>query len=358
MPSVEELRVRGEIGGRTVQIARDGSVTCAEYDPVPLPDGAVRIRTVRSAVSPGTESTFLGRDASNVHLAKHWNPELRVFEPGAPSVTYPIAFGYRAAGTVVESRSDEVAVGSRVWGNWRHTELVAMPGTQAAGQLLPDGLGWDDAVDIGQMGPICVNAVAYAAGEQRGHPAVVFGAGPIGLITAQVARIDGAGPVVVVDRLPGRLRIAGELGFEVTQAADGVDVAAALKRRFGADGLPVAFECSGALPALHEASRTVARRGAVVAVGFYQGGATPLLLGEEFHHNAVRLVSAQIGNPHGALTRRDLQLRTLELVRDGRLVLGGLPRLTVPVEAAADGFGALRRPDEVLQVAFDYADTR
>jgi NADPH:quinone reductase-like Zn-dependent oxidoreductase len=354
MPALEELRASGEIGGRTVQIVADGSVECVTYEPAPLDPGAVRVRTNRSAVSPGTEATFLGRDASNVHLAKRWNPDVRLFETGPPSVTYPIPFGYRAAGTVVDSAAPAVPVGSRVWGNWRHTELVALPAEVAAHQLVPDELTWDDAVDIGQMGPICVNASEFGAGQQVGRPAVVFGAGPIGLLTAQVVRASGARPVVVVDRLPSRLSIAAELGLETVAAGDGSDVAGVIKRRFGADGVPVAWECSGAVAALNDAIRTVARKGCVVAVGFYQGGAAGLMLGDEFHHNGVRIACAQIGNPYGNLTRRDLQLRTLELVSAGRLVLGGLPRLTLPVERAADGFAALRRPDEVLQVAFAY----
>ena len=354
MPSIDELRALGEIGGRTVQIESDGTVACVTYEAAPLAPDAVRVQTVRSAVSPGTEATYLGRDASNVHLAKRWNDELRLFEAGAPSVSYPIPFGYRAAGVVVESPSDNRLIGARVWGNWRHTELTSMPAIQADAQRMPDGLAWADGVDIGQMGPICINAAEFGAGEQVGHAAVVFGAGPIGLITAQAARISGASPVVVVDRLATRLEIAAGLGLDVLEASAETDVAALLKRRFGADGIPVAWECSGALPALHEAIRTVARKGRVVAVGFYQGGATPLLLGEEFHHNGVHVVSGQIGNPYGTLTRRDLQLRTLELVLDGRLTLGGLPRLTLSVERAATGYEALKRPDEVLQVDFSY----
>ena len=354
MPAIDELRVRGEIGGRTVQIEADGSVASVAYEPAPLAAGAVRVRTVRSAISPGTEATFLGRDASNVTLAKHWNEGLRIFEAGRPDVSYPLAFGYRAVGVVELSPSGEVAVGSRVWGNWRHTELVSMPLEQAAAQLLPDGLSWSDGVDVGQMGPICINAAEFGAGEQVGRPAVVFGAGPIGLITAQAVRVGGAAAVVVVDRLPSRLEIAARLGLDGLEASDGTDVAAALKRRFGADGIPVVWECSGALSALNEAIRTVARKGLVVAVGFYQGGASPLMLGEEFHHNGVRIACGQIGNPAGTLTRRDLQLRTLELVLSGQLVLGGLPRTTMRMEDAAAGFDALKRPGEVLQVELVY----
>ena len=354
MPTVDQLRAQGEIGGRTVQIEADGLVVCTAYEPAPLMAGTVRVRTVRSAISPGTEATFLGRNASNVSLAKHWNERLRLFDAGRPDVTYPIVFGYRAVGVVEESASGDVPVGSRVWGNWRHTELVSMPVEQAAAQLLPDGLSWGDGVDIGQMGPICINAGEFGAGEQVGRPAVVFGAGPIGLITAQAVRISGAATVVVVDRLPSRLEVAASLGLDVLELSAATDVAAEVKGRFGADGIPVVWECSGALPALNEAIRTVARRGLVVAVGFYQGGASPVMLGEEFHHNGVRIACGQIGNPAGTLTRRDLQLRTLELAVSGRLVLGGLPRISVPVEDAASGFDALKRPDEVLQVELAY----
>lgn len=357
MAAIDELLARGEIGGRTIQIESAGTVGCVTYEPARLAPDAVRIRTVRSAVSPGTEATYLGRDASNVHLVKRWNNELRLFEPGVPSVSYPMPFGYRAAGVVVESSSDNRLIGARVWGNWRHTELTSMPASQAAAQLMPDEMEWSDGVDIGQMGPICINAVEFGAREQVGRAAVVFGAGPVGLITAQAARISGASPVVVVDRLVSRLEIAAGLGLDVLEASAETDVAASLKRRFGVDGVPVAWECAGALRALHEAIRTVARKGRVVAVGFYQGGATQLLLGEEFHHNGVHVVSGQIGNPFGTLTRRDLQMRTLELVLDGRLTLGGLPRLLLAVGEAAAGYQALKRPDEVLQVEFSYDDS-
>lgn len=354
MATIEELVARGDIGGRTVQIVASGAVECARYEPAPLAEGFVRIRTVRSAISTGTEMTFYGRDASNVYLHKRWNDELRLFEQAEASASYPIAFGYRAAGEVVESAGTGVPLGTRVYGNWKHTELTAMPAERALRQQLPHGLTWDDGVDIGQMGPICVNAVAFAGDEHRGQPVVVFGAGPVGLITAQVAAADGA-VVHVVDRIPARLAIARDLGLESVEAAAGVDVAAALKRRLGAEAIAVAWECTGSTAALHEAIRTVRRQGLVVAVGFYQGEASGLRLGDEFHHNGIRVVSGQIGNIHRSTSLDALRARTIDLARSGPLRLGQLPRVTVPVERVADAFDALTRPGEVLQTALDYS---
>jgi threonine dehydrogenase-like Zn-dependent dehydrogenase len=345
---------RGEIGGRTVQLTESGEAECISYEPAPLPDGHVRIRTVRSAISSGTEMTFYGKGATNVYLHKRWNEELRLFEPGSVSVSYPLVIGYRSAGEVVESRSPALPTGARVYGSWRHTELTSLPGEVAASQKLPEGLTWDDGVDMAQMGPICVNAVTHGEGEQAGGPAVIFGAGVVGLLTAQIVRATGAGPVHVVDRLSQRLEVAASLGFETVDAAGVDDVAVTLKRRHGSEGIPVVWECTGATRALHEAVRVVRRRGTVVAVGFYQGEAVGLDLGEEFHHNGVRIVCGQIGNIHPGQTWQSLRSASIGLGLTGQVVFGGLPRLTLPVEEAASGFAALQRPGSVLQVALTY----
>jgi NADPH:quinone reductase-like Zn-dependent oxidoreductase len=351
--AVDAAVARGEIGGRTVQIVGSGAVECHSYEPAPLGDGQVRVRTVRSAISPGTEMTFYGKDASNVYLHKQWNEELRLFEPGAPSAEYPLTFGYRAAGEVIESRSPDVAVGHRVYGNWRHTEFTAMPAQRALEQALPAGLSWDDAVDIGQMGPICVNAAAFGEREHGGGPVVVFGAGPIGLITAQIVAAGGA-QVLVVDRIPERLAIARDLGLEFVEAADGVDVAATLKRRFGSEGIAVAWECTGSTLALHEAIRVVRRQGLVVGAGFYQREGRGLFLGDEFHHNGIRLTCGQIGNIHASHTWPSLRQRVIDLALSGQVKLGTLPRQHFRVEEAAAAFDALTRPADVLQSSLTY----
>lgn len=353
MTTVDQMLARGEIGGRTVQIVDTGDVECRTYEPPALQDGQVRLRTIRSAISPGTEMTFYGRSASNVHLHRAWNEELRLFEEGKPSKDYPVVFGYRAAGEVIESRSSDVRLGFRVYGNWRHTEFTSMPADQAQSQALPQVLSWDDGVDVGQMGPICVNAVAFAESEFRGAPAVVFGAGPVGLLTAQIVKAEGAERVYAVDRISSRLEIASSLGLEPVDA-NGADIAALLKRRHGSEGIPVAFECSGSSAALHEAIRAVKRRGLVVAVGFYQNDAIGLRLGEEFHHNGIRMVCGQIGNIHPSFDWPSLRARVIELAQSRRVVFGGLPRTFVRVEDAAIGMEALTHRDRVLQVSLTY----
>jgi threonine dehydrogenase-like Zn-dependent dehydrogenase len=335
-----------------VRILETGEVDCHTYPVAPLADGTVRVRSARTAISPGTELTYLGRNATNPYLHRRWDPVLRLFVDGSPSVGYPIVFGYRAAGVVVESRSDRVREGTRVFGKWRHTEFTTVAEAEADAQLLPAELSFDDGVDLAQMLPIALNAVAFAEGRHAGGPAVVFGCGPIGLLVGQVARATGANAVYAIDRIASRLEIARSLGFEPV-AANG-DVAARLKHDLGADAFAVAFECTGSVAALGEAVRVVRRRGTVVAVGFYQGDAIGLRLGEEFHHNGIEIRSGQIGNLHPSFDARSLRARSVELARTGTVVLGGLPRKELPVEDARAAFDALRRPAEVLQVVFRY----
>ena len=348
---MEEMASRGEIGGRTVQIAASG-IECATYPIAPLAEGQVRIRTHLSAISSGTEATFLGPKASNPYLRRRWNATLRVFDEGEPTHTFPFTFGYRAVGTIVESNSPHAPAGLRVWGNWKHTEYTTLPGDLAAAHILPEPLQWADGVDIAQMGPIALNAVDFAEGAHVGKPAVVFGGGPVGIMTAQIVHAQGGEPVYLVDLLPSRLRLAAQLGLEPVNAG-GIDVAD-LKRKHGSEGIPVAWECSGSHVALNNAIRVVRRKGTVVAVGFYQGDAIGLRLGDEFHHNGVKLVSAQIGNPYVDNGREALAERILAMALAGELVLGGLPRTQMPVEEAAAGFAALVHSDEVFQVELNF----
>jgi NADPH:quinone reductase-like Zn-dependent oxidoreductase len=349
----DRLAERGEIGGRTVRVTESGAVECHVYPLGPLAPGMVRVRTELSVISPGTEMTYIGRDASNPYLHKAWDPELRIFTPGTPTQDHPIVFGYRASGTIDASSDAVLPPGTRVFGRWRHTEFTTLSIADARAQLLPKELSFEDGADLAQMLPIAVNAVAYAEERHAGAATVVFGCGPVGLILAQVARATGATTVYAVDRLPQRLAIAKSLGLVPIDAA-GEDVSLKLKREHGADGIPVAFECTGSARALNEAIRVVRRRGTVVAVGFYQGEAAGLFLGDEFHHNGVEVRSGQIGNLHPRWEIGALRAFGVDLARRGAVVLGGLPRTTFRVEEAAEAFEALRRPADVLQARLSY----
>jgi len=85
----------------------------------------------------------------------------------------------------------------------------------------------------------------------------------------------------------------------------------------------------------------------VVAAGFYQGPATALALGEEFHHNRIELRCSQISGVAPQLSYRwneeRLQRTVMELAAAGRLELERLVTSVLPAERAAEAFELLDR---------------
>lgn len=110
--------------------------------------------------------------------------------------------------------------------------------------------------------------LAARAGIEPGSLAVVFGPGPIGLVTAIGCQSYGAGRVMLVG-LPEdeeRLAIARRWGMETYHAQDPAFHEALMAATDGL-GPDTVFEASGSPAALKQALRLVRRDGTVYAVG-------------------------------------------------------------------------------------------
>ena len=119
---------------------------------------------------------------------------------------------------------------------------------------------------------VCLHAVARA-GDIQGRKVVLFGAGPIGLLTLLSAKLAGASEVAVVDIAAAPLAFASRLGADHvvdTSAGDSELKGLAAARQFD-----VAFEISGTPAGLAAAIATVRRGGTVVQVGNLPGGQVP-----------------------------------------------------------------------------------
>jgi 2-desacetyl-2-hydroxyethyl bacteriochlorophyllide A dehydrogenase len=325
----------------------------------------VRVRTIYSGISAGTELTAYR--GSNVYLNKRWDADRRLFVPGEHSVTYPISgWGYSEVGKVVEVGGETTlapdgfpALGDIVYGVWGHRSEAVLPAGQLAGQVLPEGLDPIVGVFI-RVGAIALNAV-LAADLHVTESVVVSGQGVIGLLATRLSVLSGA-KVIAVDRIERRRAAARRFGAAHSiSPASGEDVAVAVRGLTGV-GADVAIELSGAYPALHEAIRSVQPGGRVVAAGFYQGSATGLDLGEEFHHNRVSVVASQIGGLPTALSNRwdgaRLHRTIVDLVAAGRLDVASLVTHVVPIREADLAYRLLdEEPTEALQVVLDFRTT-
>jgi 2-desacetyl-2-hydroxyethyl bacteriochlorophyllide A dehydrogenase len=324
---------------------------------MPLPPGHVRVRTLYSGISAGTELTLYR--GTNPHLDRRFDPERRLFVDGSTVHAYPnTVWGYSEVGQVVElgAGADPALLGVVVWGLWGHNGEVVLPVEKVEGRVLPAGLD-PLAGTFARVGAVALNAV-LAADVHIGETVAVFGQGVLGLIATQLAVGSGA-TVVAVDGIAARREQA--LRFGASEVLDPVtdDVAERIKDLTGGRGADVSIEISGSYRALHEAIRSSATGGRVVAAGFYQGDGLGLRLGEEFHHNRVQLVSSQISSaPQGIAQRwspERLHRTVVELVAAGRIDVLALVSHVVPAALAADAYALLDTdPAAALQVVLDF----
>lgn len=133
---------------------------------------------------------------------------------------------------------------------------------------IPSPLSFEEA-STAQPLAVSLHAVVDNCKVRPGDLVVVFGPGIIGLSAAQIARLLGAGKVVVVglDRDEGmRLPTARELGF-ATVNGERFDIRDKLRELAGGKRADVVIECSGDHHAIFDGLTIIARGGRMTIIG-------------------------------------------------------------------------------------------
>lgn len=185
---------------------------------------------------------------------------------------------------------------------------------------VPDSMS-DEAAAL--IEPLSVGVwAARRAGVAPGSRVLVAGAGPIGLVTAQMSGVFGAREVVVSDPSPHRREAALRFGATAVIDGSGGDGSG----NDGGDGFDAFIDCSGAAAAVVAGVRAVRRAGTVVLVGM---GADEVAL------------------PVDVLQRRELHLTgtfryantwplAIDLVSRGRVDVDGLVTARLPLERVVE----------------------
>lgn len=328
------------------------------YDDPPLQPDEVRIRTLYSGISAGTELTLYR--GTNPYLSKRWDESRRLFlDAAGTSLTYPVTnLGYEEVGEIVEVGAEvkDVAVGAHVFGTWGHRTHHVAPLSYVIPRLMPPGAEPIFGI-FSHLGAIALNGVHDAA-IRLGDTVAIFGLGALGQIVALMARRSGA-RVIAVDLHDSRLAMVKTLGADIVLNAGREPVAERIKDLTGGRGADVCIEVSGSTAALNEAIRAVAYSSRVVALGFFQGEASQLYLGEEFHHNRINLVCSQISGVAPELKHRWDKLRlwqsAVRLQAEGVLDLRPIITHRAPFTEAAGLFESLdQRPNEVVLAVMEF----
>lgn len=220
----------------------------------------------------------------------------RIYQLGTSKQKYPLTLGHEFSGTVVAvgADADPALVGQRgaffplipcrecdmcrieqyvmcrdydYLGSRRDggfAEYVAIPSDWF---FVPSSNPDTSLVALSMVEPACVAQHAIRrSGISAGQSIVIFGAGPIGLLTARWASIFGAAKIMLVDVDDSKVAFAREHGFEAINSRT-TDVAKAFKAFNNGREADVAIEGTGFGSALENAIAAVRAMGTVVMLG-------------------------------------------------------------------------------------------
>jgi len=272
---------RGEI--RPVEVAEPGP-------------GQVRVRTLRSGVSRGTE-TLVFRGAVP---ADQWEQMRAPHQDG--DFPGPVKYGYLSVGVVEAGDSD--LLGRTVFCLHPHQTAYVVPAADVT--LVPDQVPAARAVLAGTV-ETALNAL-WDAGPLLGDRIAVIGAGMVGSCVARlVAGIPGA-EVVLADVDPTRAEVAAALGVAFAHP----------------DDVPgdrdLVLHASASAAGLQRSLEVLSPDGEVIDLSWYGDRPVTLELGGAFHSGRLRIRGSQVGEV--ALSRRHRRTRgerlalALDLLRD------------------------------------------
>ena len=195
----------------------------------------------------------------------------------------------------------------------------------------------DRAALIGCAVTTGVGAVVHTARVSPGETVAVIGCGGIGLATINGAAIAGAGRIIAIDRVPGKLELARKFGAtDVINAAD-VDAVEAV-RELTRGGVHHAFEAIGLKQTAEQAFSMLRRGGTATVIGMIAPGVKIEIKGTDF------LAEKRIQGSMMGSNRFPVDMpRLVDFYLSGKLKLDELISRRMPLESINEAFDELRR---------------
>jgi L-iditol 2-dehydrogenase len=231
-----------------------------------------------------------------------------------------------------------------------YAELVAVPQIALKNLFrIPDGLSDEHATFADPLSDaICGHKDIRIGLDDQ---VAVIGAGPVGTAHAAIARLEGAGQVMMLETAASRLDLARDIlgddrmRYIDTSGADGIAAVRSATEDIGADVVIVA--CSSDI-AQEQAMEMAAPRGRVLFFGGLPKGTTHM----RFPSNILHYQEVQV---HGSYASRHRdQVHALDMLAKD---IGGLRSVVsevVPLDDAPTAFGRIKA-GEVLKIVVDPA---
>lgn len=141
---------------------------------------------------------------------------------------------------------------------------------------LPKGVGFAEGTLFEPLA-IVLHSMKFAQ-PRPGESAVVFGAGPIGLLTVAVLRMSGAGRIWSVEPVASRRELARAMGADVVLDSK-PDAVATIKRDTAGRGVDMVFDCAAKDGTLNQCLHVASNAARVMYTGIPSEISIPL----DFH---------------------------------------------------------------------------
>jgi len=284
--------------------------------------------------------------------------DIHAYHGKHPFISTPIVLGHEFSGVQTETGAHVVVEPSLVCGKcyncrtgrYNICNALKVIGCQSDGAFaeyiavpmnkvfrIPEEMNFEEAALV-EPAAVGVHA-ARQAGVRQKDRIVIFGAGPIGLMTLQASRALGAGEVTVADFSKVRLELAKQLGADYVVDVAEADLVKWVQKNFGPDGIDKVFECVGGSQqtTLKQAIELTRKGTRITVVGVFPGS-IPVEM-SLLQDREIELV--------GSLMYRGEDFPTaINLIHRGKIDAKRLISKVFPMDKVSDAFELLERERE------------
>ena len=208
---------------------------------------------------------------------------------------------------------------------------------------IPDSMTFDEGSFIEPLA--CVVRAQRFAGLTEGQTVLVMGSGISGLLHIQLARTRGAARIVATDISDFRLTAAVQFGADAT--IHGTEDVPTQVRGLN-DGRPadVVIVCTGAMPAIQQAIKSVDRGGTLLFFAPTAAGIDVPIPLFDYWRDEISVLTSYAG------TGEDLK-ESLELIRAHKMRVSEMVTHRLPLAEAGRGFQLTASGQDSIKVILD-----
>lgn len=208
---------------------------------------------------------------------------------------------------------------------------------------IPESMTFDEGSFIEPLA--CVVRAQRFARSGAGQTVLVIGSGISGLLHIQLAKARGAARVIATDISEFRLNAATQFGADATIHGS-EDVPAKLLGFNDGRLADLVVVCTGALPAMRQATKSVDRGGTLLFFAPTAAGVDVPIPLFDFWRDEINVVTSYAGSGD------DLK-EALELIRDGKVRVADMVTHRLPLAQTGFGFQLTASGQDSIKVIID-----